>query len=253
MQRRTLIVGNWKMHKTIVQARELVRALLDDTSWQHPDIDVTIAPPFTALAAVAAELADAEKPLLGAQTMHWGEQGAYTGEISPVMLREVGCSYVILGHSERRADEGETDLRINLKVKSALAHGITPIIAVGESVSEHEAGIAKKRVTTQILAALDGIDEEGRRRCVLAYEPIWAIGSGVAEDPRTADDVMAAIRYCDPALANVRILYGGSMKPGNVAGFVAQPNIDGGLIGGACLDAKTFAELIRNARRAVAA
>ena len=247
MQRRTLIVGNWKMHKTIAHARELVRALLDDASWHHVNADVVIAPPFTALAAVSRELGSATKPMLGAQTMHWGEQGAYTGEISPLMLLEVGCKYVILGHSERRADEGETDLRVNLKVKSALKHGITPIIAVGESVSEHEQGRAKERVCAQILAALDGIDAEGRQRCVLAYEPIWAIGSGLAEDPRTADDVMASIRNCDPALAQVQILYGGSMKPGNVAGFVAQPNIDGGLVGGASLDAKTFAELIRNA------
>ncbi|HTX02148.1 MAG TPA: triose-phosphate isomerase [Candidatus Acidoferrales bacterium] len=253
MQRRTLIVGNWKMHKTIAQARELVAALLADKSWQHPDVDVVVAPPFTALAAVSAELRSAEKPWLGAQTMHWAEQGAYTGEISPVMLLEMGCKYVILGHSERRADEGETDLRVNMKVKSALKHGITPIIAVGESVSEHEQGRAKERVCHQILAALDGIDAEGRRRCVLAYEPIWAIGSGLAEDPHTADDVMGAIRYCDPALASVRILYGGSMKPNNAASLVAQPNIDGGLVGGASLDAKVFAELIRNARPAVAA
>ena len=253
MQRRTLIVGNWKMHKTIVQARQLVRALLDDKSWQHTNIDVVIAPPFTALAAVSIELGSATKPRLGAQTMHWGEQGAYTGEISPLMLLEVGCKFVILGHSERRADEGETDLRVNMKVKSALKHGITPIIAVGESVSEHEQGRAKERVCSQILAALDGIDAEGRQRCVLAYEPIWAIGSGLAEDPRTADDVMGAIRFCDPTLANARILYGGSMKPGNVAGFIAQPNIDGGLIGGASLDAMIFSELIRNAHSAVAA
>jgi triosephosphate isomerase len=253
MQRRTLIVGNWKMHKTIVQARELVRALLDDDSWQHPDVDVAIAPPFTALSAVAAELAGHEKPLLGAQTMHYADQGPFTGEISPNMLLEVGCTYVILGHSERRSDEGETDLRINLKVKSALKHGITPIIAVGESVSEHEQGRAKERVCSQILAALDGVDAEGRQRCVLAYEPIWAIGSGLAEDPRTADDVMGAIRFCDPALANARILYGGSMKPNNVASLVAQANIDGGLVGGASLDARIFAELIRNARPAVAA
>ena len=230
-----------------------MRALLDDKSWQHTNIDVVIAPPFTALAAVSIELGSATKPRLGAQTMHWGEQGAYTGEISPLMLLEVGCKFVILGHSERRADEGETDLRVNLKVKSALKHGITPIIAVGESVSEHEQGRAKERVCSQILAALDGIDAEGRQRCVLAYEPIWAIGSGLAEDPRTADDVMGAIRFCDPTLANARILYGGSMKPGNVAGFIAQPNIDGGLVGGASLDAMIFSELIRNAHSAVAA
>ncbi|HEY1728004.1 MAG TPA: triose-phosphate isomerase [Candidatus Baltobacteraceae bacterium] len=253
MQRRTLIVGNWKMHKTIAQARDLVRALLDDTSWQHPDVDVAIAPPFTALAAVAAELAGSDQPLLGAQTMHWSDQGAYTGEISPVMLLEVGCTYVILGHSEQRANCGETDATVNLKVRSALAHGITPIVAVGESLEEHEAGHAKKRVTQQILGAFDGVDANGRKRCVLAYEPIWAIGSGLSEDPSAANEVMAEIRAIDAAFNGVPILYGGSMKPNNVASLVAQPNIDGGLVGGASLDAQIFTELIRNARPAVAA
>jgi len=253
MQRRTLIVGNWKMHKTIAQARELVRALLGDSSWQHPDVDVAIAPPFTALGGVAAELAGAKKPLLGAQTMHWAEQGAYTGEISPTMLLDVGCRYVILGHSEQRAFCGETDATVNLKVKSALAHGITPIVAVGESLDEHKAGHAKERVTSQIVGALDGVDAEGRKRCVLAYEPIWAIGSGLSEDPSAANEVMAQIRAIDNAFDGVQILYGGSMKPNNVASLVAQPNIDGGLVGGASLDAHSFAELIRNARPAVAA
>ena len=247
MQPRTLIVGNWKMNKTIAQARELVHALLEDTSWQHPDVDVAIAPPFTALAAVAAELAGAEKPLLGAQTMHYADQGPFTGEISPVMLLEVGCTYVILGHSEQRAFCGETDATVNLKVKSALRHGITPIVAVGESLDEHKAGHAKKRVTTQIAGAFDGVDGDGRARCVLAYEPIWAIGSGLSEDPSAANDVMAAIRAVDSAFAGVPILYGGSMKPNNVASFIAQRDIDGGLVGGASLDAKIFAELIRNA------
>jgi triosephosphate isomerase len=253
MQRRTLIVGNWKMHKTIAQARELVRALLADSSWQHPDVDVVIAPPFTALGGVAAELAGAKKPLLGAQTMHWAEQGAYTGEISPTMLLEVGCRYVILGHSEQRAYCGETDATVNLKVKSALAHGIIPIVAVGESIDEHKAGRAKERVTSQIAGAFDGVDAGGRKRCVLAYEPIWAIGSGLSEDPSAANDVMAQMRAIDSAFEGVQILYGGSMKPNNVASLVAQPNIDGGLVGGASLDANIFAELIRNARPAVAA
>jgi len=253
MQRRTLIVGNWKMHKTIAQARELVRALLSDKSWQFPDVDVAIAPPFTALAGVAAELAGAKKPLLGAQTMHYSEQGPFTGQISPTMLLEVGCRYVILGHSEQREFGGETDATVNLKVKSALAHGMIPIVAVGESFDEHKAGRAKERVTSQILGAFDGIDARDRERCVLAYEPIWAIGSGLSEDPGAADDVMAEIRSIDNAFDRVQILYGGSMKPNNVESLVSQPNIDGGLIGGASLDAEVFAELIRNAHSAVAA
>jgi triosephosphate isomerase len=249
---KTLIVGNWKMNGTLAQSRELVRALLADSSWRHPDVDVAVAPPFTALAAVAAELG-ANSPLgLGAQTMHWAERGAYTGEISPVMLVEIGCRYVILGHSERRGSCGETDLGVNLKTKSALAHGLVPVVAVGETLEEHNSGRTAARVTEQVRAALDGLDAGAVARCVLAYEPLWAIGTGVAEDPATADAVMATIRGCDPALADVQILYGGSVKPENVASFVAQPNIDGALVGGASLDARTFSELVRNARPAVA-
>ena len=253
MQRRTLIVGNWKMNKTIAQARELVRALQADTSWDHPDIDVVVAPPFTALAAVAEELKVSPQVALCAQTMHWADHGAYTGEIAPPMLCEIGCRYVLLGHSERRECCAETDETVNRKVKAALAHGIIPIIAVGESLDEHKAGQAKERVTGQVLAALEGVDEFERRRCVLAYEPLWAIGTGLAEDPSSADNVMAAMRASDSALEDVQILYGGSMKPSNAASLTAQPNIDGGLIGGASLDAKIFAELIRNTRPAVGA
>lgn len=253
MRRRTLIVGNWKMHKTTAQARELVRALLADASWEHPEVDVVVAPPFTALEAVAHELRATPKLALGAQTMHWADQGAFTGEISPPMLLEIGCRYVILGHSERRADCGETDGTVNLRVKAALAHGITPIIAVGESRDEHDAGRAVERVQSQVRGALDGIDAFDCARCVFAYEPIWAIGSGTPDEPQSANATMGAIRSCDSSLAEVQILYGGSVKPENIAGFVAQPNIDGSLVGGASLDAQSFAALVRNARPAVTA
>ena len=253
MPRRTLIAGNWKMHKTIAQARELVRALLADSSWEHPDVDVVVAPPFTALQAVAEELRGSTKLALSAQTMYWADQGAYTGEISPVMLLDVGCRYVLIGHSERRFMFNVTDAVVNKCVKSALAHGIVPIIAVGETREEHDAGRAEERVRSQVLGAIDGIDALELERCALAYEPIWAIGSGTADDPRSANAVMGVMRGCHPALADVQILYGGSMKPANVAEFVAQPNIDGGLVGGASLDAQTFAELVRNAHPVVAA
>jgi len=250
--RRRLIVANWKMHKTTAEARALVRALLADPSWQHPDVDVVLAPPFTALAAVSDELRGNPKLAYGAQTMHWANAGAYTGEISAPMLVELGCRYVILGHSERRAACGETDAEINKKVASALQHGLTPVIAVGETLEEHKAGLAKSRVREQLRAALDGFDDAARARCVLAYEPIWAIGTGFAEDPASANDVMGTMRSCAPGLRDVRILYGGSMKPTNVAELAAQPNVDGGLVGGASLDAQTFAELIRSAHPKVA-
>lgn len=253
MRRRTLVVGNWKMHKTIAQATELVRELLAHTAWQHPGVDVVVAPPFTALAAVGALLKDSDALTLGAQTMHWADQGAYTGAIAAPMLLEVGCRYVILGHSERRSECGETDETVNLSARAALRHGITPIIAVGESQAEHELGRAVQRVQSQVRAALEGIDAADRKRCVFAYEPIWAIGSGKPDSPESANATMGAIRDVDPALAEVQILYGGSVKPNNVAGFAAQPNIDGGLIGGASLEAHSFIELIRNAHPAVTA
>ena len=253
MRRRTLIVGNWKMHKTIEEARALVRALFSDDSWMHPGVDVVVAPPFTALAAVSEELRGNDKIALCAQTMHWADRGAYTGEISPTMLVDVGCRYVLLGHSERRLTFNVTDAVVNKAAKSALAHDLIPIIAVGETREEHDAGRAIERVTSQVMAALDGIDDFDRRRCVLAYEPIWAIGSGTPDDPQSANATMGAMRACDPALADVQILYGGSAKPDNIASFVAQPNVDGGLVGGASLEANSFAELIRNARPAVRA
>jgi triosephosphate isomerase len=240
------------MNKTIAEARRLVRALLEDPSWQHPDVDVAVAPPFTALAAVSEDLRDNPKLAFGAQTMHWAESGPYTGEISAPMLAELGCTYVILGHSERRTDCGETDEGVNRKVKCALAYSITPVVAVGETLDEHKAGKATERVCAQVRAAFDGVDDASKARCVIAYEPIWAIGTGLAEEPQAANDVMGAIRDVDPALHDVQLLYGGSMKPGNAAALMAQPNIDGGLVGGASLDAATFSELIRNAHRKVA-
>lgn len=250
--RRVLIAGNWKMNKTIAEARALVRGLLADPSWQHPDVDVVIAPPFTALAAVSELLAGNPKLCFGAQTMHWAEAGAYTGEISAPMLVELGCRYVLLGHSERRAYCGETDEGVNRKVKSALEHGLTPIVAVGETFEQHKAGETKLRVTSQIGAAFEDVTSAERARCVLAYEPIWAIGTGLADEPSSANDVMGAIRSMDPAFEDVPILYGGSVKPGNIADFMAQQNIDGGLVGGASLDAAGFAELVRNAQPKVA-
>jgi triosephosphate isomerase len=250
--RRILIVGNWKMNKTVAEARALVRALLADPSWQHPDVDVVIAPPFTALQAVSELLAGNPKLAFGAQTMHWADAGAYTGEISAPMLVELGCRYVLLGHSERRAHCGETDEGVNRKVKSALEHGLTPIVAVGETLEQHRAGEAKLRVTAQVGAAFEGITAAERARCTIAYEPIWAIGTSLAEDPASANEVMGAIRGVDAAFEDVPILYGGSIKPANIAGFMAQQNIDGGLVGGASLDAAGFSELVRNAQPKVA-
>lgn len=253
MSRQTLIVGNWKMNKTVGEACELVRALLAHPTMFSHEARVVVAPPFTALAAVAPELGDQSRLGLCAQSMHWAEHGPYTGEISATMLVDAGCRYVLLGHSERRAACGETDEAVNLKVKSALAHRLTPIVAVGESFDEHQAGEAKQRVTAQVRAGLADLSADELRKCVVAYEPIWAIGSGLAEDPKSADEVMATIRSCYPALGDVQILYGGSVKASNVAALMAQPNIDGALVGGASLNAETFAELVINARKTAVA
>jgi len=243
--RRPLIAGNWKMHKTIAETRALVRELV---ALSLPgDVDVAIAPPFTALAAARDELGSS-RIALGAQTMHDYSHGPFTGEISAPMLGELGVSYVILGHSERRAYSNETDAAVNRKVRSALAYGMTPIVAVGETANEHERGETHQKVTLQTRAAFEGVAAEDVARCVVAYEPIWAIGTGLNDDPANAGDVVAAIRASVPALAGARILYGGSMKADNAAALLAQAQIDGGLIGGASLTAAAFGAIVDAAR-----
>ncbi|MBV8074090.1 MAG: triose-phosphate isomerase [Candidatus Eremiobacteraeota bacterium] len=253
MARQTLIVGNWKMHKTIAEARAFVTAMLARRDCFVPQVQVAVAPPFTALAGVAAELGDQSRIALCAQTMHWAPSGPYTGAISAPMLTELGCMYVLLGHSERRSYNAETDEIVNREVKAALLHELVPIVAVGETLFEHNAGRAKERVVEQTRAAFEGVADDQIARSVLAYEPIWAIGSGLAEDPANANEVMGAMRDCLPALANVQILYGGSVKPANVSALVTQEHIDGALVGGASLEVESFVELVINARAAVGA
>jgi triosephosphate isomerase (TIM) len=247
-RRRPLVVGNWKMHKTIAQTKAFVA---DVRERELPsDVESVICPPFTALCAAREALAGSSIGL-GAQNMNWSESGAFTGEISPLMLEELNVTWVVLGHSERRALFGELDMRVNEKVRCALAHGITPIVAVGETEYEHDRGLAYDKVQAQIHAAFVGIALSDLARCVVAYEPIWAIGTGHADTPESANAIMGLIRACVPGLADVRILYGGSVKPDNIASFVAQPNIDGGLVGGASLEPASFAALLDGAHRGV--
>ena len=240
------------MHKTVREALALVNALVERSSGFAMGVDVLVAPPFTALEAVSRCLRGQDRIKLGAQTMHWENSGAFTGEISPAMLAEFGTEYVILGHSERRAFCGESNEFVHKKTRAALAHGITPIIAVGETLEEKNAGKTKEKVITQTLAALDGLSDNEVRRVLLAYEPIWAIGTGQNDDPENADATMAEIRACLPALAEVPILYGGSVKPVNMAGYAAMPNINGALVGGASLDAESFTGIINAAAGAIA-
>jgi triosephosphate isomerase len=244
--RRPLIAGNWKMHKTVAEARLFVEELRPVPLPEG--VDVVIAPPFTALEAMHEALARSGIAL-GAQTMSEHAHGPFTGEVSPVMLRELGVTFVILGHSERRSQSGETDAGVNRKVRAALAHAITPIVAVGETEEEHAAGLTRVRVLAQTQAAFDGLGDDDIARCVVAYEPIWAIGTGLVDSPASANAVLGEIRSCLPGLAGARLLYGGSMKGANAAALLEQPNIDGGLIGGASLTVPGFVAIIEAAGR----
>jgi triosephosphate isomerase len=245
-RRRPLIAGNWKMHKTIGEATSFVHAFAD----LAPDlgrVDVLIFPPFTALAATRAALGSLPVGL-GAQTMWYLEAGPYTGEIAPEMILDCGATWVLIGHSERRQFCGETDADVRRKVDAALQVGLTPIVAVGESASDHAAGRAREFVTGQTRAAFDGLDAASVARCVVAYEPVWAIGSGTADNPAGANAIMGAIRASVDGLDDARLLYGGSVKPENIGAFLAQPNIDGALVGGASLDPRSLAKLVANAK-----
>jgi triosephosphate isomerase len=246
--RTPLIAGNWKMYKTVGEATLLVRELLAGLG-ELTDREAIVCPPFTALAAVAPLLADT--PLgLGAQNLYPETQGAFTGEISPPMLVDIGCRYVIVGHSERRQYFGESDAFVNRKLRAALAHGLQPIVCVGESKPQRDAGQAEPIVTAQVRAALLDVTPEQMLNVVIAYEPIWAIGTGDTATPADAQAMHAAIRatlhdlYGAAIASAVRIQYGGSVKPDNIDELMAQPDIDGALVGGASLQAASFLRII---------
>ncbi|HEV3141083.1 MAG TPA: triose-phosphate isomerase, partial [Vicinamibacterales bacterium] len=211
-----------------------------------PTVEIVVAPPFTSIPASSARL-KGTRVRLGAQTMHWELQGPFTGEVSAPMLREFGVTHVILGHSERRARCNETDATVNLKVHTALDQALIPIVAVGETIEERRAGETDDRVVAQTRAAFDGVALELLAGVVIAYEPIWAIGTGENCDPAEANRVMATIRSSLQGLDQTPILYGGSMNVENVAAYAAEPNINGGLVGGASLDPDGFSALIRSA------
>jgi triosephosphate isomerase (TIM) len=236
------------MNKTAAETAAFLDVFLLAPAIRAPAVEVVIAPPFTSIPSAAARLRGTPVQL-GAQTMHWELQGAFTGEVSAPMLREFGVTHVILGHSERRAFCNETDRTVNLKVHTALEQGLVPIVAVGETLDERKAGTTDERVVEQTLAALDGVPRDALAGIVIAYEPIWAIGTGENCDPAEADRVMATIRSCLSGLDETPILYGGSMTAANVASYVAKPNVNGGLVGGASLDPDGFAALIANSRQ----
>ncbi len=244
-----IIAGNWKMNKTIAEAAELVNAMRDQLL-AIPSVEKVVCPPFVALDRVAA-LIEGTEIGLGAQNMHWEEKGAFTGEVSPLMLQGL-CRYVILGHSERRAYFGETDAIVNRKVKSALAHGLTPIVCVGETETQYDAGETEEVVRRQLEGALDGLTASQVANLVIAYEPVWAIGTGKAATAAQAQQIIGGVaraalaRLYDQATADaVRIQYGGSTNSKNIAEIMAQPDIDGALVGGASLKADEFVAMVR--------
>jgi triosephosphate isomerase len=247
--RKKIVAGNWKMNKTVAEAVTLVDGLKIDLA-DCVDVEVVVCPPFTALKTVGDQLADTQIKL-GCQNMSDQDDGAYTGEISHTMLRELYVKYVILGHSERRSYYGETDAIVNAKVKKALANTLRPIVCVGETLEQREAGDTEKVVEAQVRGSLADITAEQFEDVVIAYEPVWAIGTGKTATSEQAQEVHAFIRGVvrdlvgDKAADGLRIQYGGSMKPANAKELLSQPDIDGGLIGGAALEARSFIDIVK--------
>lgn len=245
--RRPIIIGNWKMNKGINETRELLIEI-KKMDWDRR-VEVVVCPPYTSLVEASYILKSTEIAL-GSQNMHWKDKGAYTGEISPLMLKEIGCKYVIIGHSERRQYFGETDETVNLKVKSALNNKLIPIVCVGEDVEQRKRGGTDFVVSEQVRNGLKGLTPEQIKNIIIAYEPIWAIGTGISSKGEDANAVAKLIRdvlkdtFNDEVSEQIRILYGGSVNPGNIKEYMDQAEIDGALVGGASLKAEDFVKLI---------
>ncbi|HEY7994504.1 MAG TPA: triose-phosphate isomerase [Candidatus Eremiobacteraceae bacterium] len=245
MTRRPLFAANWKCFKTPDETRAYIDAFRPGAEELIPKTDIAILPPFIDLETVRLAL-DGTTIGYGAQDCYWEQQGAFTGEVSAAMLGALGCEYCIVGHSERRRLFGETDEMVSKKITALLAEGITPIVCVGETLDEYKGGLTLQRVMQQVSDGLGHLEDGERANLVVAYEPVWAIGTGLADDPDSANRTIGYIRQCLGGLDEARVLYGGSMKAENAAQFCAQPNIDGGLVGSASLDAVTFLKLVEN-------
>ncbi len=251
-----LIAANWKMNKTVEEAVSAVNKLKELVK-DIDNADIAVCPPFTALKAVSEELEESNIKL-GAQNMHFEDAGAFTGEVSPVMLKEIGCQYVILGHSDRRGIFGERDSFVNKKIIAALKHSLNPILCVGENAKQRKSGKTKEVIESQVKKCLENIDKSDMAKVSIAYEPIWAISRGNPNArPATAKDAEESHKFIRNVLKelfgektakNTKIIYGGSMKPGNAKELLAMPDIDGGLIGNASLDAKSFAGIVSAAK-----
>ena len=249
MQRKPLVAGNWKCFKTVAEGRQLAREIRDGAT-EVSDVDVVVAPPFTGLAAVGEELSGSGIGLAG-QGVHWEPQGAWTGEIAAEQLLDVGCGYVILGHSERRQFFGETSGTVNRRLRRCLETNLIPIVCTGETQKERQSGQAKEVILGDLAGCLDGLTASQLSRMIIAYEPLWAIGTGLTATPETAQQVHEWIRswtaseYSPQLSGSVRILYGGSVKPDNASDLMGQEDIDGALVGGASLDSKTFLGIVQ--------
>jgi len=251
--RRKIVAGNWKMNKTVDEAVDLVRSLKEKlASGPVDDVDVVVCPPYVDLVSVRDVIAGS-KIGLGAQNVYWEDAGAYTGEISAGMLLSAGCGYVIVGHSERRQYFGETNATVNKRLKKAFAAGLVPILCVGERLEQRQAGITRAVVEIQVREGLADISADQVKRMIIAYEPVWAIGTGINATPEQAQEVHRFIRelladmFGEDVANAVRIQYGGSVKPANAAELMSQPDVDGALVGGASLKADSFYEIVRAA------
>ncbi|MDO8663206.1 MAG: triose-phosphate isomerase [Candidatus Omnitrophota bacterium] len=251
--RKTIIAGNWKMYKTIKEAIELSNGLKRELfKLDNQDIDVVLCPPFTALSEVY-EVITESNIMLGAQNLYWLDEGAFTGEVSGKMLKEAGCNFVIIGHSERRQFFGETNESVNKKIKAALANELTPILCCGETLKEREAGKTFDVLKDHAQNGLAGISKEGILKIVIAYEPVWAIGTGKTATSVQAQEAHKFIRdllaklYDQEVAGQVRIQYGGSVKPENITELMQQPDVDGALVGGASLQVASFTDIVKKA------
>ncbi len=250
--RKKIVAGNWKMFNNSDESKELIGGILEKLKNEKVNCDVIVCPPYTALSEAAGMLKGSIVKL-GAQNMHFEDKGAFTGEISSNMLKSAGCEYVILGHSERRTIFNESDEVINKKVKKAFASGLKPIFCFGETLSEREGGVTNDVVKHQVTEGLKDIPESDLVNLVIAYEPVWAIGTGKTATPEQAEEVHAFVRsiikelYSETAAENMVIQYGGSVKPENAADLLSRKNIDGALVGGACLKADSFIGIIKSA------
>jgi len=249
--RKSVIAGNWKMNKTVSEAVELICAL-KKLVFDVTDTEIVVAPPFLAIYRVAQE-AKGSNIRISAQDIFWEEKGAYTGAVSPMMLSDVGCTYTIVGHSERRQYFGETDETVNRKIKAALGQGLAPIFCVGEVIEQRESGETFSVIETQVRNGLSGLSPPEMKGLIVAYEPVWAIGTGKTATVEQAEEVHAFIRgllkeVSQGTADNSRILYGGSVNPDNVDGLMAKSNIDGALVGGASLKAEDFARIVKYKR-----